>query len=299
MKLSDIPQPALEKLFSTSGIPLQIGPFIISIKTSIRHLAESIRFLYHDFDVEDATRFADYHVSVERPANLRRWIRPQALFCLDGHAPFFPMAAHAAAPLLEWGLNWVVGNHAHQYLVVHSAVLERNGKTLLFAGGPGAGKSTLCSALTFQGWRLLSDELALLSHDGDRVAPIPRPLSIKDASIELIRRVAPHAMFNPVQSVTHEGIIVHVRPPVEAVTRQMEDAPAGVVLFLKFQIDSPLELREVPKARAFLRLAQNIHNYTVLGAAGFEAAARVVESWRFYEFTYGNLDEAKRVLSSL
>jgi hypothetical protein len=41
-------------------------------------------------------------------------------------------------------------------------VLERGGRALLLPAPSGSGKSTLCAGLAFNGWRLLSDELALL-----------------------------------------------------------------------------------------------------------------------------------------
>ena len=67
--------------------------------------------------------------------------------------------------MFEWGLNWVVANHAHQFAIVHAAAVEKDGRGFIFPGAPGSGKSTLCAALVSRGWRLLSDEMAMISLD--------------------------------------------------------------------------------------------------------------------------------------
>ena len=83
--------------------------------------------------------------------------------------------------MLEAGLNWCIGNLAHQYLVIHSATLERGGRALLMPAPPGSGKSTLCAALITRGWRLLSDEFALVDPATGLLVPVPRPVALKGA----------------------------------------------------------------------------------------------------------------------
>src|SRR3546814_17273791 len=73
-----------------------------------------------------------------------------------------------ALPMLEWGLNWCIGAHGHQFLIIHAAVIERNGLAAILPGAPGSGKSTLTACLVHNGWRLLSDAMALVSLQGGR-----------------------------------------------------------------------------------------------------------------------------------
>jgi hypothetical protein len=48
-----------------------------------------------------------------------------------------------------------------------------------------------------------------------------------------------------------------------------------------------------------LRLAENAFNYSLLGGAGFASAARLIESTRSFDFSYGALDDAMAVFARL
>ena len=79
--------------------------------------------------------------------------------------------------------------------MLHAAVVERNGSALFLPAMPGSGKSTLCAALTYRGWRLFSDEFGLIEPARGAVLPLPRAIPLKNRSIEVIRRFAPQGPF--------------------------------------------------------------------------------------------------------
>ena len=144
---------------------------MVNLSSSLPNIAENLRDLYGAYTLEDIHR-VDFHIALQSPSIIRRWIRPQATFSFDGYLPFKPLPQTQSFAMFEWGLNWCVANNAHQYLVIHSAVVEKNGKAIIFPGTPGSGKSTLCAGLVSQGWRLLSDEMALLSTETGLITPI-------------------------------------------------------------------------------------------------------------------------------
>jgi len=159
------------------GLDVDTGPFVVRVETEIPALAEELRLLYGDFPVDAGGGLADFHVSVRRPAGplgLRRWWRQQAMAYLDDARPFEPLPIIMAVPMLEWSINWCAATRANQYVMIHAAVLERDGRALVLPGVTGAGKSTLCASLSLRDWRLLSDEFALIRpdhlHDRGRLA---------------------------------------------------------------------------------------------------------------------------------
>ena len=133
----------------------------------------------------------------------RRCVR----FLVDGRAPHEDLPARQALAVLEWGLNLVIALRMHCYLMLHSAVLERAGRGLLLPAAPGFGKSTLCAALANRGWRLLSDEFGLIRSGTTDLLPLPRPIALKNESIDVIRAFAPDAYIGPSIPNTRKGTV--------------------------------------------------------------------------------------------
>jgi len=277
-----------------------MGPIVASIASPYRSIERAIALHYGAHAVAPQDEFADFHVSVDPVGGLRRWIRPQAFFRFDANPPFNPLAASQAFPLLEWGLNWCVSAHCNQYLIIHAAVVERHGRALILPAPPGSGKSTLCAALVARGWRLLSDELTLIDTHTRDIVPLPRPISLKNASIDVMARFWPHGRMSPVVHDTLKGSVAHVRPPASSVERAAERASPGWIVLPSFRAGESPALTPLPKAAGFMRLVESAFNYSVLGRRGFDILAAVVEASGCHAFTYGGqLDDAVRTFDAL
>ncbi|MCS6785510.1 MAG: HprK-related kinase A [Thiobacillaceae bacterium] len=281
-----------------TGLALRSGPFVFRIQSRLGSVAENLHRLYADHPLAEED-FADFHVCVRALTGLRRLVRPQAQFELDGQRPFKPLPLDQAHALLEWGMNWCIANHAHHYLILHAAVLARNGHALLLPGEPGAGKSTLTAALMLDGWRLLSDELTLIDRHDGLVYGLARPVSLKNASIAVIRAHAPQAVFGTVARDTHKGTVAHLKPTADSVARVHEPARPAWIVFPRWRPDTPARLTPHDPGAAFLHLASHAFNYAALGRLGFELTARLMASCSCWEFAYSELSEALAVFRDL
>jgi HprK-related kinase A len=282
------------------GISLQTGAFTTHLKTSVASVAEGIGLLYADYSLMEQGGFADFHVDLSRPFNLRRWFKPQVLFLFDGKSTFKPLPFDQAFPMFEWGLNWCVSSHAHSYLIIHAAVVEKGGHAAILPAPPGSGKSTLCAALIHRGWRLFSDELALVRLNDGKIIPLPRPVSLKNESIDIIRRYQPDAIFSRKVADTMKGTIAHMKVPTSSIERASESAQAAWVVFPKYQADAvEAQLEALPQSRAFMRVADNTFNYSLLGAKGFAALASLIGASQCYDFSYASLDQAVETFANL
>lgn len=299
MTVGELSPRALASALGGAGLGLRTGPIVTRIRSELPELAQAVSLVYSEHPVEPDDGFADFHVRVGRPAGLRRWVKPQVEFEFDGAPPFLPLPGDQAFPILEWGLNWCISAHCHQYLVIHAAVVERGGRALILPAPPGSGKSTLCAGLVNRGWRLLSDELTLVDPVTGAIAPLARPVSLKNASIDVIRRFAPNAVLSGTVHDTLKGSVAHMKPPHEAVRRALEPAAARWIVMPRYIAGAPSELRALSRGHAFMQLAESAFNYHVHGRAGFDLLAATVAACDCYEFVYSDLESALRVFAEL
>lgn len=292
MRIGELTPRELEARLGGPGLWIRTGPFVFDVRSRVPRIAAAIGRLYPDFPLADREGFADYHVRVRLAGGLRRVLRPQALFDLDGYRPFAPLPGAQAFALLEWGMNWCIYGHAHQFLMLHGAVMERDGTALLLPAPAGSGKSTLCAGLMSRGWRLFSDELILYDRAQGCVRALARPVSLKNASIDLMRAFAPEAVVTDPMHDTAKGSVAHMRPSADSVERVDEPAVPRQVVFPGFRAGAPTTLERLAPADVFVGLVGNEFNYSLLRREGFRALAGLVDAVEGHRLVYGELDDA-------
>ncbi len=292
MRIGELDLAELKARLTGPGLRFATGPFVFSVRSRVPRIARGLAQLYGDFPLADPAGFADFHVRVQLARGVRRWIRPQALFDLDGYRPFAPLPGSQAFALLEWGMNWCIYTHAHDFLVIHGAAMERGGSALLLPAPAGAGKSTLCAAMMQRGWRLLSDELILFDAAQGTVHGLGRPVSLKNVSIDIMRDYAPEAFVTEPMHDTAKGSVAHMRPDRHSV--QAVDRPAAPchVVFPRFRAGANTRVETLSRADVFVGLVENEFNYSLLRREGFRAMAALVDAVDGHRLEHGDLDAA-------
>jgi len=280
------------------GLGVQTGPFCFHIKSQQPRVARELHRLYADFPVGDFD-FYDFHVRLDRPMNLRRWWHPQVLFWLDAYSPFKPLPADHDFAQLEWGMNWCIAGHAHHYLMLHAAVLEKNGQAVILPGDPGAGKSTLTALLALSGWRLLSDEIALIDRDDGLIVPLARPISLKNASIDVVRTAFPEACIGEAARDTYKGTVAHLKPPADSVMRMHDKARPAHIVFPRWQQGAGTRSETHTKADAFMHVATHAFNYSLLGETGFRLTSDLLDRCTCRNLDYSRQEEARAFFDGL
>jgi len=290
VRIADLSLRELEQRLG-HGLGLATGPFRFRITSRQKRVAQGLHSLYADFEVGDFD-YHDYHIRLAPPRGLRRWLRPQVFFWLDDFSPFKPLPANHDFAQLEWGMNWCIAGHAHHYLMLHAAVLEKNGQAVILPGDPGAGKSTLTALLALSGWRLLSDEITLIDRDDGMIVPLARPVSLKNASIEVVRAFSPDAVIGEAALDTHKGTVAHLKPPSDSVARMHERAIARHIVFPRWRAGADATSSPHSKADAFIHAASHAFNYGELGELGFHLTARLLDRCDCRNFEYSELNDA-------
>jgi HprK-related kinase A len=298
VRIEQLDGDTLAAQLASEGLTASVGPFSVRFRSALPTVADYISSHYGPFPVLDQEG-CHIAIDVDAAAGFRRFVRRQAVFRGDGVAPFFPLPQDKAPALLEWGFNWCIGRRIHHLVVVHSAVVARDGRAALLPAPPESGKSTLCAALVAHGWRLCSDEFALVDPVTSRIFPLPRPISLKERSIEIIGGRMPGARFGPEVTDVEGTRTRYLAPPAESVALAEAVVRAAWIVVPRYVPEARTAFETVTHARMLAHLADSSYNYNALGPAGFNALVRLADGSTCHKLTYSNLDEALALFDDL
>ena len=277
--------------------PVRIGPVGFRIGADWRAPIAQLESLYADYP-KPRDDVPDFSVRLFAARPWRRFIRPAVMiggdFVLPEAAPL-PLAQGLLAA--EMGMNLQMALGQRRYLLLHAAVVERDGRALVMTGVSGAGKSTLAALLGARGWRLMGDEFALVDPETGLIHAFPRLVSLKNAAIGVVEKALPEARFGPLLAGTPKGDIRHLVPDSAALAAMDMPAAPALVLFPQFGFEAAE--RDVPPSEVFVRLTQASTNYVALGERGFDALTRIVKTVPARAIDYPDTDSAVAQVEAL
>ena len=299
MLIRDLPADLLSARLRGEGLHLDTGAFTTHLTIGLPALVSEFADLYGAYPVKGAPGIDDFSVHIDAPSWLRRYIRPQVSYWVDGEDLIEPLPQDQALPCLESAMNLAVAYLDVAPLLIHSAVLERDGRALVMPAPSGSGKSTLCAALAWSGWRLLSDEMTVFCFETGRILANPRPVSLKNQAVQVIHARAPQARFSRIYQGTAKGEIAYMQPPPDAVARCHESAGPGLLVAPVYRRGARTAVRELTHAEAFRWLTDNAVNYASMLQFGFETVVSFIEQSGRYALTYSDLDDAIATIAQL
>lgn len=241
----------------------------------------------------------DFDIQLLKGKGVRKWWRSQVRFLLDGEESFFPLPMEQAAPMFEWGLNWSIANRPLGYLVMHAGLLAKSGGALMLPGFPGAGKSTLCASLCLLGaWRLLSDELAILDPKSGLMVANPRPISLKNASLEVVSKF-PSARLGTIYRDTRKGTISHAACPVDSVKQANDVTKTKWIVFPQFNLGAAPRCVEMSRVEAFALISEQSFNKERMGESGFVAVCEMLSGAQCFSIEYGSTEDGLRLIEGI
>ncbi len=299
LTVGELQEQDLRCRMARGGLYFETGPFVTRLQSPIPPFARSFQNLYAHYPVVDDSRIADFTIQMSGSGGMRRWFRRQAIADIDFPTPFVPMAEAHAQLMFEMGLNWAVASRTLRYLIFHAAVVEKNGRAVIIPGMSGQGKSTLCAGLIHSGWRYFSDEFAMIDFDDLSLIPYPRPLSLKNQSISVIRDHFPEAEISNSLTDTPKGTVAYIRPAREMMSRVGERAQPAAIIFPNYQPDSEAEAYPLKLAEAFLVMTMSSVNYDRFGETSFDALSKLIDQCGVYNIHYPDLKTAIQLVEDV
>jgi HprK-related kinase A len=264
VELAALPPDQLHARLANGDLLLRLGPFLIRIDADNSSFEGALRTLYAGAEVGDvAVEVADATFQLRRsgPAT---W-----LWLIDGLPPrnWSPFGSDLAIAQFEWAVHTAMPTALAPSLAVHAAVIADDvGNAIAMVGSSGSGKSTLAAGLVGSGFRLVADEFLIIAPDG-AVVPMPGPITLKEASIEIIRQRWPQLVFGPVGVHPDRGPVCHVVAPATA--GQEAAVRLRALLLPQYSTKSESGIEQTPTVDVFYKLVEQSHNRHILGPPGF------------------------------
>lgn len=243
--------------------------------------------------------YCDFALSIKTTSPVRRIFRKQCVIGVEGVTPFNPISVRHLLPSIEWAMNWAVAAFEHTKLSLHSSVVVRNSKAILFPASSGSGKSTLATFLGANGWKMFSDEMALLDTHSLNVTPLYRPSSLKNDSIDVIKHLCPRIELSKRVFSTHKGDIAHAALYAPHEFNEFKATPVKFIIFLRYSALKSTTITELTQSETFAKLISNAFNYNILGTIGFEAFTRLVSKSQGYYIEYSDIHDLNDFLKVL
>lgn len=287
------------KGFSRLTIRINSGAYRFDLNGIQPDVIDVLRLMYGSNLESNTSGFCDFHLSVKTTSPVRRLFRKQCVIDVEGVTPFNPISTKHIVPSLEWAMNWAVAAFEHTKLSIHSSVVVKNNKAILFPASSGSGKSTLATYLGAKGWQMFSDEMALIDTQSLNITPLYRPSSLKNESINVIQRLCPSIILSKSALSTHKGDIAHAKLYSTEEFNTFEPTSPDFVTFLRYSPLKQTTITELTQSETFAMLIRNAFNYNILGKLGFDTLTRVVTNTRGYYIEYSDMHDLNDFLSEL
>lgn len=290
----------LHKALKRGSFTLQLGPFSHLISGSSPALLDFLQDTYRDYSVEmSPSDVTEVLLNIRAPNLFRRFIRPQVTPDPGFDVPAVPLPRRMAPLAYEMGMNLSIALKCCRFVNIHAGVVADDHGAILMSAASGSGKSTLTAAMMQYGYRLFSDEFALLGLDEPLVHPYPRPISLKQETIPIVRELVGADWLSKTVSGTPKGDIAYYRARPEDLAKAHVPAPVKLILFPKFETGANPFAQRLNPAEAIIRLVPASTNYSLLGEEAYKTLASLVENASAFELTYGTTEQSIDLVKQL
>ena len=298
--LKDLPQEFLKAALLSGSLEMRLGAFTMQLQFSNRTLFDFLVDIYRDAEVRpELEEVTDVSLTVRAPNLIRKFLRPQVVPDPGFIVPALPLPKRLSPLSFEMGLNLAIALKCCRYVNFHAAVVGNSKGGILISAQSGGGKSTLCAALMTEGYHLLSDEFGLVSLDGKLLNAYPRPVSLKDRSIDIVTELTGRDWISDTYTGTPKGNIAYRRVRPMDVEASMTPVPAKLLLFPIFMKGAPAHVKQLSPSETALRLIPASTNYHLLGEHSFNALAALSNGCQAYEIQYGSTEQSLQIVKEL
>ncbi len=185
---------------------------------------------------------------------------------------------------------------AQRYLIsLHAGSVEKNGKVVIMPAVAQSGKTTLTATLVHHGFKLFSDEVTALDHEGF-VHPLPFCMNIKEGSWSVLSPMYPHLDDRDTHS-RFDGQNIRFLPPENMHQGRQK---ASCIVFPKYTSGAKTSLTPLSAREALSKIKEASYQIQEnMDENKFELILKHLLSLPKYDLVYSDLDEAVATIETL
>lgn len=225
----------------------------------------------------------------------------EVIFSRNGAAGMRISSGEAAATHIMDRVCYDLVDACSDGLVLHAAMVAKNGRGLILPASSGSGKSTLTAWLVREGFEYGSDELVYAPFGVKAFNPFGRPINLKQRA-----RQRTDSIFGFSEALYQDRDEVVSSPPVDFISskvfgpgRILGAVVPTAVIFSKFTPDAENSFHKISKGRAGLEWMQHLLNARNLSQHGFSEIAGLARILPAYFLAYSSLNQITGIFEKL
>jgi hypothetical protein len=187
------------------------------------------------------------------------------------------------------------------HLILHSALVIKNGTAIVLPGHRKSGKSTLVISLLKHGFKYYSDDITAINLESLRATGFPRAIMIRDSTLCLFPSLKPEiSCYIYKLSNGHKSKKVHLGIPSKRVLAPLNKSfPISSIIFPKYSSNGHTFISDIKNSTAVLNLMGCTLNQNSFVDSGFRTTASIVRNIKCYSLQIKELSKACEIINGL
>jgi hypothetical protein len=197
---------------------------------------------------------------------------------------------------LEWKILLKILQNLNGFLQLHAAGLVTDDRALLLIGPSGAGKTTLTLTMLLNGWKCLSDEVALINPELLNIWPFPRSFHVYPETLGLFQELSSGDSVTTFVDATGK-----IRFDPAMIRENWSAAPArpAWLVFPSYTPGGVNDLIPIGETEALSLMIDQTINFAEYDHRSLEMLIELIRACECYRLVSGDIRHASSLLSDL
>lgn len=272
---------------------LEIFDLPICIESNSHQFLQDFSRVFHHFRVISPNprpeNGASFHVSIDHICTIAH----------GNHTIYQSPNYRYILEYLEYRIYNLLIDKLADYYLIHAGAISHNNKAILLPARSGSGKTTLIASLLKNGFKYLSDEIAIICPKSLMVQPFPRSLNIKTGSLPLLTNFEPEMELINKKDINVEDKIHHVLVRNSSIHPVDRAIHTKSIIFVRYRPRADCTLREITKASSVFEIVKCSFNQYLFKERGIALLDKVVRDCKCYQLQFNSLGEAVRLITQI